>query len=124
MTPDRGDASAQLVIVTPLLVLLILLGVQATIYFHAANVAAAAAAQGAAAASPRSAGGSAGSAAAAAIVADLGATTAVATDVAVSDGLVRVTVTIEVNRILPFFPSSVSRTAVEPTERFVPESDR
>ena len=58
---DRGEAVTQLVILTPVLVLLAFLGVQAAIYFHAANVATAAAAQGAAAASPRSAGSADGS---------------------------------------------------------------
>ena len=124
MTADRGDASAQLVIITPILVLLIFLGVQATVYFHAANVAAAAASQGAAAASPRSAGPAAGESAAASTIRDLGASTATDTDVVDADGRVRVTVTIEVARLLPFFPDSVSRSATEPKERFVPEADR
>lgn len=121
---DRGDATAQLVIVTPVLVLLIFLAVQAAIYFHAANVAAAAASQGAAAASPRAAGAGDGIAAAQALMADLGADPAGAPVVNVSDGYVSVTVTVDVAQIVPFFPDSVSRSALEPQERFVPESDR
>lgn len=121
---DRGEAAAQLVIITPILVVLIFLGVQAAIYFHAANVAAAAASHGAAAASPRAAGAGDGAAAAQELVADLGARQAGPTSVSESDGYVTVTVTIEVPQIVPFFPDSVSRTALEPRERFVPESDR
>jgi len=121
---DRGEAAAQLVIITPLLVLLIFLSVQAAIYFHAANVAAAAASQGAAAASPRTAGAGDGAAAAHVIIIDLGSQSTRAPSVLEANGYVSVTVTIVVPRILPFFPDSVSRTAIEPKERFVAESDR
>ncbi|MEO7398313.1 MAG: TadE/TadG family type IV pilus assembly protein [Ilumatobacteraceae bacterium] len=121
---DRGEAVAQLVILTPILVALIFLGVQAAIYFHAANVAAAAAAQGAAAASARSAGEGAGTTAATLTIRDLGSTSIGAPVTQAADGYVSVTVTIEVARIVPFFPGSVSRTSVEPKERFISESDR
>ena len=121
---DRGDAAAQLVIITPILVLLIFLGVQAAIYFHAANVAAAAASQGAAAASPRTAASSDGATAAAELIADLGSEPTGPPLVEQTAGFVSVTVMIEVPRIVPFFPESVSRTALEPRERFVAESER
>jgi len=121
---DRGDATAQLVIITPILVLLIFMGVQAAIYFHAANVAAAAASQGAAAASPRAATASDAAAAAQQLIADLGGNPAGPPVVSETDGFVSVTVSIDVPSIVPFFPESVSRTALEPRERFVPESDR
>ncbi len=121
---DRGEAAIQLVLITPVLLLLVFLGIQAAIYFHAANVAAAAAAQGAAAASPRAAGGSQGSAAAQITIEDLGGTSSAAPSVVEANGYVTVTVTIDVPRILPFFPESVSRSALEPKERFIPESDR
>jgi hypothetical protein len=55
---------------------------------------------------------------------DLDATTTQPPAVADSDGYVVVTVEVSVPRIVPFFPTSVSRTAREPKERFVPESDR
>ncbi|MEO6125550.1 MAG: TadE/TadG family type IV pilus assembly protein [Ilumatobacteraceae bacterium] len=121
---DRGEAAAQLVIITPILVLLIFLAVQAAIYFHAANVAAAAASQGAAAASPRTAGAGDGVSAAQQLMADLGADSTGAPVVVIGGGFVTVTVTVDVPRIVPFFPDSVSRTALEPQERFVPETDR
>ncbi len=121
---DRGEAAAQLVIITPVLVLLIFLGVQAAVYFHAANVAAAAASRGAAAASARTADAGDGIEAAQRTISDLGSNSAGAPTVQESTTTVSVTVTIVVPRILPFFPDSVSRTALEPKERFVPESDR
>lgn len=121
---DCGEAVAQLVIITPVLVLLVFLGIQSAIYFHAANVAAAAASQGAAAASPLDAGANDGAAAAQQTISDLGSAATGAPAVQEANGYVSVTVTIAVARVLPFFPDSVSRTAVEPKERFVPESDR
>jgi len=121
---DRGEATAQLVILTPILILLVFLGVQTAIFFHAANVAAAAASQGAAAGSRSGAGVADATAAARQTLADLGAAGAAEPSVAQANGLVTVTVEVEVVRVLPFFPDSVSRTAVEPVERFVPESDR
>ncbi len=120
---DRGEATTQLVVITPLLVLLVFLGVQAAVYFHAANVAAAAAAQGAAAASSLS-GPSSAIAVAQSTVADLGSHLAHVPTLSVSGGYVSVSVVLSVPRIVPFFPSSVTRTVIEPRERFVPESSR
>ena len=121
---DRGEATTQMVILTPILVLLVFLGVQAAIYFHAANVATAAASQGAAAASFP--GADAGSAVAAAqmTIGELGAHSARAPTIDVSGGYVMVSVEVLVPRIVPFFPASVTRAVLEPRERFVPESDR
>ena len=120
---DRGEATTQLVILTPLLVLLVFFGVQTAIYFHAANVAAAAAAQGAAAASSLS-GPSSAVAVAQSTVADLGSHLVYAPTLSVSAGYVSVSVVLSVPRIVPFFPNSVTRTVIEPRERFVPESSR
>ena len=120
---DRGEATTQLVVITPLLVLLVFLGVQAAVYFHAANVAAAAAAQGAAAASSLS-GPSSAIAVAQSTVADLGSHLAHVPTLSVSGGYVSVSVVLSVPRIVPCFPSSVTRTVIEPRERFVPESSR
>ena len=121
---DRGEVSTQIVILTPLLILLVFLGVQSAIYFHAANVASAAASQGAAAGSPVGAVAGDATAAATQILADLGATGGAEPSVIVGAGFVRVTVEVVVAHIVPFFPDMVQRTAVEPKERFVPESDR
>ncbi|MCU1395612.1 MAG: putative rane protein [Ilumatobacteraceae bacterium] len=120
--PDRGEASAQIVVLTPLLILLVLLGVQSAIWFHAANVASAAASQGAAAGAPLGAGAAAAQDAASQTLHDLGSTGSPSATATAE--LVTVVVRVSVPRIVPFFPDSVERTAVEPKERFVPESDR
>jgi len=121
---DRGEATAQLVILTPILILLVFLGIQAAIYFHAANVAAAAASQGAAAGSRRGSGIAEATAAAQQTLADLGDSGQAQTVAEQDAAFVWVSVQVDVPRVLPFFPETVSRTAIEPNERFVPESDR
>ena len=121
---DLGEATAQVVILTPILILLVFLGIQAAIYFHSANVAAAAASQGAAAGSRRGAGIAQATAAAQQTLAELGDSGDAETVAEQDAAFVRVTVQIDVPRLLPFFPETVSRTAVEPNERFVPESER
>ncbi len=121
---DRGEATTQLVILTPLLILLVFLGMQTAIYFHAANVASAAANRGAAAGSVATSSDGAAADEAQRTVDDLDGHAASAPRVGVIGGMVRVTVEVTVSRLLPFFPATVSRTAVEPRERFVPESQR
>lgn len=111
-------------ILTPLLILLVFLGIQSAIYFHAANVASAAASQGAAAGAPLSATPDAAVAAARQTVLDLDGDPVGAPTVLSGGGFVEVTVEVAIPRIVPFFPSRVRRTAIEPTERFVPESER
>jgi Flp pilus assembly protein TadG len=123
-TSDRGEATAQLVILTPILILLIFVGIQAAIYFHAANVAAAAASQGAAAGSRRGSGIAEATTAAQQTLSDLGDSGQAQTDAEQDATFVRITVQVDVPRVLPFFPDTVSRTAIEPKERVVPESDR
>ena len=121
---DRGEATAQLVILTPILIVLVFLGIQSAIFFHAANVAAAAAAQGAAAGSRRGAGSADAIAAAEQTLGDLGVSTNAAASAATDGSFITVTVEVEISRVLPFFPDTVGRTATEPIERFVAESDR
>jgi Flp pilus assembly protein TadG len=121
---DRGEATVQLVVLTPVLILLVFLGVQAAIYFHAANVAGAAAAEAAAAGSSRFAGAEDARAEALRTVDDLDGRTSQPPHAVDANGYVIVTVDVAVPRIVPFFPTSVSRTAREPKERFVPESER
>lgn len=111
-------------VLTPVLVLVLLVTVQLAAYFHAANVAAAAASRGAAAASPIARGGDDASAAATRTVAELHARLAVAPDVVISAARVRVEVTIAVPGIVPLFPQTVSRAAIEPRERAIPEPER
>ncbi|MCU1398982.1 MAG: hypothetical protein JWN62_2091 [Acidimicrobiales bacterium] len=121
---DRGEASAQIVILTPLLILLVLLGVQSAIYFHAANVASAAASQGATAGAPMNAGAGAAVSVAAQTLHDLAASGASAPSASDSGRTISVRVEVAVLHIVPFFPDSVTRTAIQPKERFIAESDR
>jgi len=121
---DRGEATTQVVILMPLLILLVVLGVQTAIYYHAANVASAAASQGAAAGAPLGAGAGDAEAAARRTISDLAATGGAGPVAVASAGFVSVTVEIRVPHILPFFPDAVRRSAVEPKERFIPETDR
>ena len=113
-----------MVILTPILILLVFLGVQSAIYFHAANVATAAASQGAATGAPVGAAPSSVVAAAQRTVTELGGRTAHRPSVTLSDRFVVVSVEVSVSRIVPFFPSSVTRTMLEPRERFIAESKR
>lgn len=121
---DRGEATAQLVIVIPAIILLLLIGVQAAVWFHAAHVATAVAARGAAAGSVVDGGAGMASRAARELAADLNADLSESPTVVVSDRTVSVRVTVEVPRIAPFFPRRVSRFAVEPREEFLSEDQR
>jgi Flp pilus assembly protein TadG len=121
---DRGEATTQVVILMPLLIFLVVLGVQTAIYFHAANVASAAASQGAAAGAPLGSGAGDAEAAARQTISDLAATAGASPVAAESTDFVSVTVEVRVPHIVPFFPDAVRRSAIEPRERFVPETDR
>lgn len=116
--------TAQLVILTPLMVLLIMLIVQMAVYFHAANVASAAAQSGAQHGAARGARSEAAVRAAERTASDLDGHLAATPAVETDGELVRVEVRVDVAGIVPFFPSTVQRAAVSPRERFVPEGDR
>ena len=111
-------------ILTPVLVMTILLAIQGAIYFHAANVALAGAARGAAAASPRSASPQVAAVATAQAVAEMGGELATAPAIEVTADEVRVTARVKAPRLVPFFPSTVSRHASEPRERHISEPRR
>jgi Flp pilus assembly protein TadG len=113
-----------LVILTPILIMLVFLAVQAALYFHAANVASAAAAQGAAAGSRVNSSAAAANAAINQTLQDLGSRPAGTPIVQISASEIVVTVEVSVSQIVPFFPKSVSRIAQEPLEQFIPESER
>jgi TadE-like protein len=121
---DRGEATAQHVVLVPVLVLLVLLVVQAAMWFHVANIARAAASRGAAVGSLREASAADAARTASDVVADNSAALATAPSVSIDAGDVVVSVRLEVPRIVPFFPSVVERTQREPRERFIPEDER
>lgn len=119
---DRGSTTAELVILFPVVMLMILLGLQSVVYFHTAHVAASAASQGASAAAGTGLRDGAGIAEAFARRA--GSTPAGRPRVVDDGGTVRVAVELRVPSIVPFFPTTVVREADEPKERFVNEVDR
>ena len=112
----------------PVIILLMMLAIQAGLYFHASSIAGAAAAEGAAAASvariPSEVAARHGQRAAENLVIEAGGHTTSAALVAVNTETVTITVEALVPRIIPFFPSSVRRTVIEPRERFTTEVSR
>ncbi len=125
---DSGETSAQVVLVVPVIILILMLAIQAGLYFHTSNVAGAAAAQGATAASSVNMTSSVavqqGQSSARNFVTAAGAQLFTTPLVVVSAGMVSVTVQVKVPRIIPFFSSSVGRSVIEPLERFTFEVNR
>jgi len=120
--------SAQVVLVIPVVILLLMLAIQAGLYFHASSIAGAAAAEGAAAASvarlPSEVAARRGQQAAEDLVIEAGGQSRAVALVAINTETVSITVEALVPRIIPFFPSSVRRTVIEPRERFTTEASR
>ena len=110
------------VILVPVALFLVMLAVQAAVYFHAANIAQHAGARAVAVASRRGADASTGQREAETVVRDSGSTLVAAS--VVGGDLVRASVTVRVSRVVPFFPAAVTRHAAAPRERFVPEDQR
>ncbi|MGD9701904.1 MAG: TadE/TadG family type IV pilus assembly protein [Acidimicrobiia bacterium] len=121
---ERGDATAQFVVLVPILVLLVLLVVQAALWYHTANIAQAGAARGAAAAAPATATAGSAISAATQTVLDNGGRFSSAPAVDIGDRTVTVVVELAVPAVVPFFPSTVTRVQLEPRERFIPEDQR
>jgi hypothetical protein len=122
---ERGDVTP-MVILTPIAVFLVLWVIQMGLYFHARSVMSAAAQDGTRAAQVENA--TAGDAVAAAnqIMVD-SQNLLINETVAVTAGpdTVTVTVTAEINNILPFWGGGeISSTASGPVERFRPEAQR
>ena len=120
--------SAQAVLVIPVIILLMMLAIQAGLYFHASSIAGAAAAEGAAAASvariPSEVAARRGQRAAENLVIEAGGQSSSVALVAVNAETVSITVEALVPRIIPFIPSSVRRTVIEPREHFTTEVSR
>lgn len=117
-----GSASVELVIATPLLLLLLLGIVQFAVWEHATHIAQAAAAQGLAAARVQGGGPAAGSRAANTVLAQLG--TGVLQTPAVSSqqtaNAVQVRVSGHAEAVLPFLHLHVQATAAGPVEAVYP----
>ena len=93
---DRGEFVVEHAVLIPVVLLIVLLGVQAAVYFHAANIAAHASSRGVSVASRHGVGNSAGASEAAATVRDSGSSL-VAVSVTGSS-TIRASVTVAVNR--------------------------
>jgi hypothetical protein len=127
-TRDRGETSAETVLVLPILILLVMVVLQSALYFHTVHVARAAAAEGATAAAsylvPSSSTTITGSERAATFVAEAGGRIDGEPRAEFADGMVRVRVTLAVPSLVPFLSTRVTRDAAEPKERIVPEVER
>jgi hypothetical protein len=121
---DRGETTAQLVVVVPVVVMCVMIALQLAVHAHVAHVATAAAAHGAAVAATPAGTPAAGGAAARQMARELGAELAGAPAVQVSDGIVSVRVQLNVPSVIPLFPSIVGREVVEPRERVLREWQR
>nr|WP_219824175.1 TadE/TadG family type IV pilus assembly protein [Actinokineospora auranticolor] len=120
---DRGAVSAELVIATPLLLLMLLAIVQFALWSHATHVAQAAASQGLAVARAQNGTAAAGAASARQLLDQLAAgpldNTVVAADRGPVSASVRVTGTATV--VVPFLSLPVHAEATGPVERLVPD---
>ena len=119
---DHGSVSAELVIATPLLLLMLLAIVQFALWSHATHIAQAAASQGLAAARAQNGTAAEGSASAQQMLDQLArgplTGTAVTADRSATSAAIRISGT--ATSVTPFLHLPVHAEAVGPVERFVP----
>ncbi|WP_407936580.1 TadE/TadG family type IV pilus assembly protein [Lentzea tibetensis] len=120
---DLGAVSAELVIATPLLLLILLAIVQFALWSHATHIAQAAAAQGLAAARAQNGTAAAGTASAQQLLDQLAQGPLTGTNIAAERGAVSASVRISgiATSVVPFLSLPVRAEAVGPVERFVPD---
>lgn len=120
---DRGAVSAELVIATPLLLLILLAIVQFALWSHATHIAQAAASQGLAVARAQNGTAAAGTASAQQLLDQLAqgplTGTSVASERSAESASVRVSGT--ATSVVPFLSLPVHAEAAGPVERFVPD---
>ena len=119
---QRGAGTAELVVATPLLLLLILLIAQFALYMHASHIAQAAASEALSAARVSGGSAAAGSTEGQRVLAQLGSGPLQGTSVNVQRGATQasVTVTGTVINVIPFATFTVHAEAVGPVEKFTP----
>jgi Flp pilus assembly protein TadG len=117
---DRGEVSLQVVLLTPVVLLLVLVSVQAALWYHAVQLADNAAADGAATAARHGATPDAGRAAVADFVREAGGRLVVA-DVSGDGHQMVASATIHVPAVLPGWPDVVTRRAKAPIEQLQAE---
>ncbi|MGH3832387.1 MAG: TadE/TadG family type IV pilus assembly protein [Pseudonocardiaceae bacterium] len=120
---DRGSVSAELVIATPLLLVLLLVIVQFALWSHATHIAQAAASQGLAAARMQDATAAAGSAAARHVLEELGRGPLTNTRIDATRGTDAASIRVsgDASMVIPFLRLPVHAEATGPVERFVPD---
>jgi Flp pilus assembly protein TadG len=120
---DRGAVSAELVVATPLLLLMLLVIVQFALWSHATHIAQAAASQGVAVARAQNGTAAAGSASARQMLDQLASGPLTGADVTAdrttTSASIRITGT--ATSVIPFLSLPVHAEAVGPVERFVPD---
>lgn len=121
---ERGSATAELVIATPLLLLLILGIVQFALWEHATHVAQSTAQQGLAAGRIQGGSDQAATAEAKSVLSQLGSGVLVDPKVSATRGAVTTTVVVtgKAEGILPFLSLPVRSVATGPTERFTADA--
>lgn len=124
LSGDRGDATTQLVLLTPVLLVVLMAIVQLGLWLHAANLATATADRAVAAAAPLGSTAAAGVDAGVAFAAEAGAALDGPPVVDRTGTTVRVTVRVRLPRLVPGVPRTVTRQVAAPVERFVAEVDR
>jgi hypothetical protein len=122
---DRGSVSVELVIATPLLLLMLLAIVQFALWSHATHIAQAAASQGLAAARVQTGTAADGSAEAQQVLDQLGRGPLTNTHIAATRGAdaASIRVTGEASALIPLLALPVHAEAAGPVERFVPNVD-
>ena len=124
---NRGEASIQAVLLVPAILGIFFLGVHATALAHGAHVANASAIRGAQIAAFSN---SEGNDVVRAlnemeqVVSDLGSHMYSAPSLEIGSKSVRVTVKVAVQSVVPFLPTSVTRSAIVSREQFLMEQDR
>ncbi len=124
---NRGETSIQAVLLVPVILGIFFLGVHATALAHGAHVANAAAIRGAQIAAFSN---SEGNDVVRAlnemeqVVSDLGSHMYSAPSLEIGSKSVRVTVQVSVQSVVPFLPTSVTRSAIVSREQFLMEQDR
>lgn len=116
---ERGEATTEMVLVTPVLLLLIAFVIQFALWYHASHVASAAAQEGVRAARAYGGTAQAGQARAERFLAETGPEIVIAPDVTVTRDVELATVEIRghVPSLVPGLHLSVSASAASPTER-------
>ena len=119
---ERGAGTVELVIATPVLLLLILLIAQFALYMHAAHIAQSAASQALSAARVEGGSAAAGSAEAQRVLSQLGSGPLQGSSVDAQRGATQASVRISgtVTSLLPFVTLTVHAEAVGPVEKFTP----